>query len=209
MWPFRARRPVWLAAVATSLLMASCAGLGASKGSPISAWAQGPVRWLLQPRERRALRRVHTDRQAATFIEEFWRRRDPTPESPSNTVAKRFFKRVQDADRLYAEDHTRGSLTDRGRALILLGAPSQLTLTHRPALAWEPHSGAGGARDLLTAVEIWGYSPSDLDPPLRRALTGKAREHGIELTFYLEAGKVRLVNGERYLSLAAKVLVRR
>jgi len=189
--------------------MASCAGLGVGKENPIAAWAQGPVRWLLQPREWRALRRVRTDQQASVFIEEFWRRRDPTPESPGNAVAKRFFRRVRDADRLYAEDHQRGSLTDRGRALILLGAPSQLTLTHRPALAWEPHAGAGGARDLLAAVEIWGYSPSDLDPPLRRALTGKAREHGIELTFYLEAGKVRLVNGEHYLELAAETLVRR
>lgn len=191
------------------VLAASCAGLAPDKESPIASWAKGPVCWLLQPDERRALRRVRTDQEASAFIEEFWHRRDPTPDEPGNAVAKRFFRRVRDADRLYAENHTRGSLTDRGRALVLLGPPSKLTITHRPALAWEPQGGAGGAREEMTSVEIWGYTPHDLDPAFRKSLLGRAREHGIELTFYLEAGRVRLVNGERYLDLAAEAMVRR
>lgn len=205
----RARFPLLLLCASLCVLAVSCSAFAPGKESAIASWAEGPVRWLLQPNERRALGRIRNDRQASAFIEAFWRRRDPTPDEPGNPVAKRFFKRVRDADRLYAEGHKRGSLTDRGRALILLGAPSQLTLTHRPALAWEPHGGAGGAREVLTAVEIWGYTPGDLDPALRQALSGRASEHGIELTFYLEGGRVRLVNGERYLDLAAKVLVRR
>ncbi len=202
------RFPLLLGAT-VCLIAVSCAGLASRKESPITVWATGPVKWLLQPDEWRALRRVRTDRQASAFIDEFWRRRDSTPDDPGNPVAKKFFQRVRDADRLYSEDQTRGSLTDRGRALILLGAPSSLTVTHRPALAWEPRGSGGGARELLTSVEIWGYAPSDLAPALREELVGRAREHGIELTFYLEAGKMRLVNGEHYLELAAKSLVRR
>ena len=46
----------------------------------LNDWAEGPVRWLLQPSERREMRQVQDPEDAALFIEQFWSRRDPRPQ---------------------------------------------------------------------------------------------------------------------------------
>ncbi len=68
-------------------------------------------------------------------------RRDPDLEKPGNECAKTFYQRVEAADRLYSEGGTRGSLTERGRALILLGPPPVLRYSQKRV----PELGAGPA----------------------------------------------------------------
>ncbi|MFQ6082463.1 MAG: GWxTD domain-containing protein [Candidatus Aminicenantia bacterium] len=57
------------------------------------------------------------------FIEEFWKRRDPDPDTEINEFKEQYFHRIEEANRLFKEGGTPGWLQDRGRIYILLGPP--------------------------------------------------------------------------------------
>ena len=110
----------------------------------LRSWAEGPARWLILPDEERRLEQVRNHAEAVAFVDAFWRRRDPDGPRPGNPFEQEFHRRVEAADRLYGEGPLRGSLTDRGRALVLLGSPPLLSYGQRPVPAWQP--GPLGAR---------------------------------------------------------------
>jgi len=168
------------------------------------------VRWLVLPDEARRFRRLSSSAEALAFIERFWRRRDPDPEVPGNPFAQEFFERVQAADLLYAGEGKRGSLTDRGRAYILLGSPSVLRYTHRAAPAWRPGDGRSRAPSgtELVRIEVWGYQPADLTVRILALLTESEEEFPVEVTFVEEAHATVLVDGEDLLEEAARAAVR-
>lgn len=171
------------------------------------AWAQGPVRWLMLPAEEREFERLQSDAEARLFVEEFWRRRDPAPGSPANPARRTFEDRVKAADRTYVEEGVRGSMTDPGRALILLGPPPLLRYGHRNAPAWRPTASASGpmpVRNLV--VESWEYPYSDLDPSLVALLEDKG-EPAVVLDFVVTDHHTRLMEGEEFLKLAAQAMV--
>lgn len=212
-WKARVPGPTVLVAVLVVAFLgalAGCRSAGPYSDLPPTArsWAEGPVRWLMLPEDVRAFRRVRTNAAALAFIEEFWRRRDPAPDVPGNPFAQQFFERVQAADLLYDEEGVPGSATDRGRALILLGPPSLLKVTTKTAASWDPLEGHGrrphGTRQLR--LEIWGYQPADLSERLLELL-GPGRDGELELTFVVEQGGVRLLDGEALLVLAAEAAV--
>lgn len=189
--------------------------LGAESGTveELTTWAKGPVQWLLQPDERKALRRIESTSEALAFIESFWRRRDPSPLGEGNLYREIFQQRVEAADVLYGEGKTRGALTDRGRALILLGPPSHVTVATEPALVWE--KATSSQRRWSTrrvSVEEWGYRLEDLPPELlkRWLERKKAAESTLALTLRFRSASRRtvLVEGEALLELAAKAGVR-
>ena len=175
-------------------------------------WAEGPIRWLLLPTERREIRQVQDPEDAAAFIEEFWSRRDTRPEVPGNPFREAFEQRVAAADVLYAEEGIRGSLTARGRALILLGSPTHLSITTRPALAWETQN--PDDRRVTTermSVEIWGYRREDLPASVLRAWLAKAKGGdeplALTLTFRTDRQRSQIMEGENLLDLASRSAV--
>ena len=190
------------------MLLAACSSLGASLPRTRS-WAEGPARWLLLPAEQRELQELRSDAEGSLFIEEFWRRRDPRPELAGNPVREAFETRVDAADRVYGEDGRRGSLTDRGRALVLLGPPSVLRQGTRTAPAWRPGRRNPGARTAgpmavrTLVVETWEYGAADLWPSLI-AMLAQRDEAGIRLEFLLGTEETRLIDGEKYLQMAAE-----
>jgi GWxTD domain-containing protein len=125
-----------------------------------------------------------------------------------NPASALFFARIADADRLYSEPDQRGSVTDRGGALLLLGPPN--ILRHRPVRvpALGSGTGSGPRRTVQITEEIWIYFTQDLPPPLRESLH---QEYGIvadvSLTFVRERRGTRLTEGREVLRLAAEALV--
>jgi GWxTD domain-containing protein len=202
---------------AAALLVAlGAGGLGAGgcrtaadlPGSAL-AWIEGPVRWLVLPEEARRFRRLSSQAEVLAFIDEFWRRRDPEPEVSGNPFAQRFFERVQAADLLYAGEGGPGSLTDRGRVLILLGSPSILRYTQKSAPTWQPggvRRGRPSATERLR-IEVWGYEPADLPGPLLARLEERAVEFPVEVLFVEEGRATILVSGEDLLEDAARAAV--
>lgn len=165
------------------------------------------------PEEARQVRELRTGRETAEFLEAFWRRRNPDPGSAVNECARRFRERALAADRLYGENGKRGSMTDRGRALVLLGPPPLLRYGQRRIPSWEP--GPSGAQpsvhSRLVAVETWIYPLADLSPPLAALLAPEpaAQDAGAVLVFLAESPRhTRLLEGGHVLELAARALVR-
>ncbi|HEX6898431.1 MAG TPA: GWxTD domain-containing protein [Thermoanaerobaculia bacterium] len=171
---------------------------------------EGPTRWLMLPEEQRQYRNLRSTRDVVDFIEQFWLRRDPHPDQPGNEFSKDFYERVEAADRLYSDGSARGSLTDRGRALILLGPPPVLRYSQRRVPTWNPGKpGAPPAVHSQTlSLESWVYTVPDLPPALRQLIEEDDPRPEIELIFAVEPRRTYLIEGEDYLEMAVKAAVR-
>jgi GWxTD domain-containing protein len=69
---------------------------------------------------------VKTDDEAKAFIELFWARRDPTPDTPVNELRQQIETRIAEADKRFGQRKMPGSHTDRGLVHTLLGEPTQI-----------------------------------------------------------------------------------
>lgn len=177
-----------------------------SEAGGMAGWASGPIRWLMLPEEEREARRLRTNREAVTFIEAFWQRRDPDPNVPGNPAAQVFYERVEAADNLYGEGGVRGSLTDRGRALVLLGPPPLLSYGQRATPAWDPGplGGRPAVQTRRLAVETWTYTAQDLSPALLGRLEELGRPPEVVLVFVVEPDRTHLTDGGKLLDLAVR-----
>ncbi len=80
------------------------------------------VKWIVQPEDKRVFERLDTEPERQAFIEEFWKKRDPTPGTPENEARVEHRLRLELAIRELGEGRP-GWDTDRGRILILHGLP--------------------------------------------------------------------------------------
>lgn len=87
-------------------------------------WAEGPAGVLLTLQEKRDFSRLSDPVSRSEFVTNFWKARDPKPETADNEFREEFEKRVAYADAYFAQDEKRGSLTDRGTVFLLLGPPT-------------------------------------------------------------------------------------
>lgn len=101
------------------------------------------------------------------FLEDFWRRHDPTPETAFNEVRSEFERRVAQADISYSEQE-RGALTDRGRLFIHFGEPDELQVEVMPL-----HLAGTGAEEALAKVDDIFVASEHRDP---QVLAGDGEE---------------------------------
>jgi GWxTD domain-containing protein len=80
------------------------------------------VRYIITKKEKRVFRNLLPS-EREKFIEEFWKKRDPDPETEINQFKDTYYDRIKEANHLFAEGATPGWLQDRGRIYILLGPP--------------------------------------------------------------------------------------
>lgn len=163
------------------------------------------------PEEEREVRRLQTTREVIDFIEDFWRRRDPDPGTTDNELSKVFYERVEAADRLYSEEGQRGSLTDRGRALVLLGPPPVLRYAQKRIPLLEPSLPGqvlAPTQSRTASLETWVYRLADLPPRFLDLLGDDPPPAEIVLTFSVGSRETSLNDGEKYLHLAARASVR-
>ena len=204
----------WLCAVLVlfAAMVPSAEASEAADSEAADHWAEGPERWLLLPEERKALKRARKADELEAFVTAFWGRRDRTPEDSTNRYRNEFFRRVEAADVLYDDEDVRGSLTDRGRALILMGPPAHVTVSTEPVMAWDPASQTDDRVTMRNVnIEIWGYRMEDLPPGMMDLLMQrkKASEESLSLTLMFRAVGPRtvLAEGEPLLEAAAQAAV--
>ena len=155
------RSPKFRLAIALVLTFAAVEAF-AAVSKKYSEWRNGPVQWIMTSDEQRAWKSLKTDEEAIAFIDLFWAKRDPSPGSPENGYKDEYEARVRYADEKYGERGRKGSMTDRGRAFIVLGAPtrggaasaSAGSLSKAGSPSAENNTGAGRA---LGAREIWEW----------------------------------------------------
>lgn len=146
-----------------NILLATAAAAVASSAFALTpehtAWGKGPAAVLMTKDEAAQWKAISSDDAAEKFIALFWARRDPTPGTPRNEFHEELDARVAAADANFAEGKTKGSLTDRGKALILYGQPTKLE--HAGGTPVTPHTGttSSDVNNEAQNVEIfiWTY----------------------------------------------------
>lgn len=88
-------------------------------------WDDSAVRYLMTPEEKSAWASLPGDAERREFVEEFWRRRDPTPETPANELRLEFEARLRFADLQWSDEKVSGRESDRGLVFALLGPPTE------------------------------------------------------------------------------------
>jgi TonB family protein len=106
-------------------------------------WLEEDVAYIISDQETQAFRTLPTNDERERFIEQFWLRRDPTPNSVENEFQEQHYLRIAYANMRF-ESNQPGWQTDRGRMFILHGRANQV----------EYH---GSGTDRPYPFEVWTY----------------------------------------------------
>ena len=89
-------------------------------------WLDEDVRWIITPEERADFLRLATNEERTLFVEQFWLRRDPTPNTAENEYKEEHYRRIAYANLHFAWQAIPGWNTDRGRIYIQYGPPDRI-----------------------------------------------------------------------------------
>ncbi len=118
-------------------------------------WLDQDVRYIITPEEEQAFKLLSTDEERDAFIEQFWLRRDPTPDTEENEFREEHYRRIQYANEHYAAGIP-GWKTDRGRMYIVWGPPDS-TETHAGGGSYQRDPSEGGGSTSTVPFERWRY----------------------------------------------------
>jgi len=118
-------------------------------------WLEQDVSYIITDEERKAFKALKTDEERDQFIEQFWLRRDPDPDTPENEYKEQYFERIQYANEKFTSGIA-GWRTDRGRIYIMFGKPDELE-SHPAGGQYERPSWEGGGSTSTYPFETWWY----------------------------------------------------
>lgn len=124
-------------------------------GPSYGIWLRDDVPDIITQDERRAFLGLSTNEEREQFIEIFWNRRNPEPESPVNTVKEEHYRRLAYADEHFASGIP-GRKTDRGRIYIIWGPPDEIE-SHPTGGTYDRPAGQGGGSTTTVPWELWRY----------------------------------------------------
>jgi GWxTD domain-containing protein len=123
--------------------------------TPYKKWLSEDVVYIITDTERRAFLQLQTNEERENFIEEFWQRRNPDPDSVDNPVKEEHYRRIAYANEHFASGIA-GWRTDRGRIYIMYGKPDNLE-SHTQGENYERPLDQGGGETKTYAFEDWTY----------------------------------------------------
>jgi len=118
-------------------------------------WLEQDVLYIITDEERKAFKALKTDEERDQFIEQFWLRRDPDPDTPENEYKEQYYERIQYANEKFASGIP-GWKTDRGRIYIMFGKPDEIE-SHPAGGPYERPSYEGGGSTSTYPFETWWY----------------------------------------------------
>ena len=98
----------------------------AQRKDSLKQWLDGPVHYIVDSSEIKEFKALKTDTDRSAFIERFWRRRDPTPNTLVNEYRQLFWNRVRETNEKFLDSSGPGWRTDRGKIYILYGPPDEV-----------------------------------------------------------------------------------
>jgi GWxTD domain-containing protein len=130
-----------------------------SKGEKLEGiykrWLDMDVRYIITDEELSAFKKLATNAERDQFMEAFWQRRDPTPDTEENEYKEEHYRRIA-----YANEHfqagTPGWRTDRGRIYIMYGKPDTID-AHPAGGPYQRTPDEGGGTTQTFPFEIWRY----------------------------------------------------
>jgi GWxTD domain-containing protein len=130
-------------------------GLKIELSKTYKKWLDEDVRWIITDEERSAFKQLSNDEERDQFIEAFWQRRDPTPDTIENEFKEEHYRRIA-----YANEHFPAGIpgwkTDRGRIYIMYGAADEIE-SHPSGGTYERPMEEGGGTTSTYPFEQWRY----------------------------------------------------
>jgi GWxTD domain-containing protein len=118
-------------------------------------WLNEDVVWIITDQERAAFKQLSNDEERDNFIEAFWQRRDPTPDTEENEYKEEHYRRIA-----YANEHFAAGIpgwkTDRGRIYIMYG-PADEVDSHPSGGTYNRPMEEGGGETSTFPFEDWRY----------------------------------------------------
>jgi GWxTD domain-containing protein len=118
-------------------------------------WLNEDVIWIITDQERAAFKQLSNDEERDNFIEAFWQRRDPTPDTEENEYKEEHYRRIAYANEHYAAGIP-GWKTDRGRIYIMYGPPDEISGSPAGGTYERPMEEGGGTTSAFP-FEDWRY----------------------------------------------------
>jgi len=122
---------------------------------PWKKWLNEDVVYIITDEEKRAFKQLKTDEERQSFVESFWQRRDPTPDTEENEYKEEHYRRIA-----YANDHYASGIpgwkTDRGMIYIKYGAPDEID-SHPSGGSYQRPIEEGGGETSTYPFEDWRY----------------------------------------------------
>jgi GWxTD domain-containing protein len=118
-------------------------------------WVDEDVRWIITDQEMQAFKSLSNDEERDQFIENFWLRRNPNPDSPENEYREEHYARIAYANEHFAAGKP-GWRTDRGHIYIAFGKPDSID-SHPSGGSYERPMEEGGGNTSTFPFEIWHY----------------------------------------------------
>jgi GWxTD domain-containing protein len=95
--------------------------------SPYKKWLSEDVVYIIDDKERAAFEKLTTNEERHQFVEQFWQRRDPTPNTSENEFKIEHYRRITFANEKFTTGSgTPGWQTDRGHIYIVYGPPDEI-----------------------------------------------------------------------------------
>jgi GWxTD domain-containing protein len=124
-------------------------------GGVYKKWLDEDVRWIITDEELSAFKKLSNNAERDTFIETFWQRRDPTPDTAENEYKEEHYRRIA-----YANEHFAAGIpgwrTDRGRIYIMYGKPDSID-SHPMGGPYQRPADEGGGQTETFPFEVWRY----------------------------------------------------
>jgi len=118
-------------------------------------WLDQDVVWIISDEERAAFKQLSNDEERDQFIEAFWQRRDPTPDTEENEYKEEHYQRIA-----YANEHFAAGIpgwkTDRGRIYIMYGKADEVE-SHPSGGSYQRPMEEGGGETSTFPFEQWRY----------------------------------------------------
>jgi GWxTD domain-containing protein len=118
-------------------------------------WLNEDVVWIITDEERAAFKQLSNDEERDNFIEAFWQRRDPTPDTEENEYKEEHYRRIA-----YANEHFAAGIpgwkSDRGRIYIMYGPADEID-SHPSGGSYERPMEEGGGETSTYPFEDWRY----------------------------------------------------
>lgn len=122
-------------------------------------WLEKDVTLIISDQEKKAFKQLATDEEREKFIESFWFRRDPDPDTEENEFREEYYERIA-----YANEHFASGIpgwkTDRGRIYITHGKPDSIE-SHPSGGQYDRPSYEGGGSTTTYPFEVWFYRHLD------------------------------------------------
>ncbi|HEY1896308.1 MAG TPA: GWxTD domain-containing protein [Terracidiphilus sp.] len=118
-------------------------------------WLDQDVTYIISDEERKAFRNLSNDEERDAFIEQFWLRRNPNPDSPENEFREEHYRRIAYANEHFAAGKP-GWKTDRGHIYIAFGKPDS-TDSHPSGGSYQRPMDEGGGETSTFPFEVWHY----------------------------------------------------